>query len=455
MNKIEDKNTSTKDMTKGSPFRHILLFMMPVLIGNVFQQVYSLVDSVIVGRYVGENALAAIGSTGSLTFFVIGWINGFTSGFAVMVSQAFGAGDEKRLKHYTGISMWLCIAFAILMTGGLLLLNDPILTLMKTPETIYADTDAYITIIYAGIAATIAYNMLAALIRALGDSRTPLYFLVISSIINVILDYAFVVKMDMGCAGAGYATIISQTVSAVLCFIYMLKKFPILRITREDMIFKWGIAWKLLSVGIPMGLQFSITAIGTIIVQAALNGLGETYIAAYTACSRIQNIITQPFPSIGAAIATYTGQNAGAGRIDRVKKGVNAGIILSAITATIATVVILFFGNDLVKIFGSEDGSQMLSYCGIYFDRVVAFYFPLSLIFVYRNVLQGLGKGLVPMLGGVSELIARYVIVLLLTAPLGFAGVCWANAGAWMSALIPLIPVYYFYMRKTSRIAEV
>jgi Na+-driven multidrug efflux pump len=252
----------------------------------------------------------------------------------------------------------------------------------------------------------------------------------------------------MGVAGAGLATVISQGISAVLCLIYVIKKYPLLHITKEDLKLKLQSVGRLIAIGTPMGLQFSITAIGTIIVQVSLNKLGSSYIAAFTACSKIQDISTQPFPSLGVALATYTGQNAGAGRIDRVKKGLNASALMTLISSVIVMVLIFAFGNRMVGIFSKETSAAMLAHCHTFFYEVVWFYPFLSLIFIYRNALQGLGYGLLPMLGGVAELIARMIVIAILAAPFGFAGICWAHPVAWISALIPIIPAYYYYVKK-------
>lgn len=316
-------------MTKGSPLRLIVLFTLPVLIGNLFQNFYNLVDSVIVGRFLGVNALAAVGATGTIAFLIFGWINGITGGFGIMLAQSFGAGDEKHLRHYTAMSVYLCTAMAVLMAGGLLLANGWILKAMNTPDSIFEDTKSYIGIVYAGIPITIAYNMLASISRSMGDSRTPLIFLVISSVLNIVLDLVFVAVLPMGVEGAAYATVLAQAVSAAACFFYVRKKYEILHLKKEDMKFSWNSAGRLMMMGLPMGLQFSITAIGTMMVQAAVNLLGATYIAAYSACGKITNIVTQLFPSLGITLANYVGQNMGAGKVDRIRKGVRQAQIIT------------------------------------------------------------------------------------------------------------------------------
>lgn len=438
-------------MTKGSPLRLIVLFTLPVLIGNLFQNFYNLVDSVIVGRFLGVNALAAVGATGTIAFLIFGWINGITGGFGIMLAQSFGAGDEKHLRHYTAMSVYLCTAMAVLMAGGLLLANGWILKAMNTPDSIFEDTKSYIGIVYAGIPITIAYNMLASISRSMGDSRTPLIFLVISSVLNIVLDLVFVAVLPMGVKGAAYATVLAQAVSAVACFFYVRKKYEILHLKKEDMKFSWNSAGRLMMMGLPMGLQFSITAIGTMMVQAAVNLLGATYIAAYSACGKITNIVTQLFPSLGITLANYVGQNMGAGKVDRIRKGVRQAQIITIAGGVVCGLAMFFWGGAATKFFADDPTGEIRQIGDVLFHTTAWCYPFLGSIFIYRNALQGMGDGLVPMLGGVFELVTRAAMVTLLAGPLGFFGICLCDPGAWLSALIPLVPVYIWRMRKFVR----
>lgn len=437
-----------KNMTEGKPLKLILAFMFPVLCGNLFQNFYNIVDSMIVGRFLGVDALAAVGSTSSLNFLVVGWITGMTSGFGILVAQAYGAEDDKKLKHYVAMSMYLCIALAVIMTAGLLIANDGILRLMNTPDKIFADTSIYIAIIYAGLPATILYNMLAAIARALGDSKTPLYFLILSSILNIGLDLFLVAVIPLGVAGAAYATIASQAVSGILCLIYVWKKYEIIRFGKAERAVSLRSMRHLLAMGTPMALQFSITAIGTMIVQSSLNLLGSMYIASYSATSKIQNVVMQFYMALGAALATYVGQNYGAGKMERIKKGLNCSILATAAYSVVIMAVAYFFLPSLVKIFVADPTGELRAIAEQMFHISLWFYFPLGLIFLYRNTLQGVGNGLVPMLGGVFELLARALVVILLFEPLQFVGICISDPAAWVSALIPLIPYYYWYIKK-------
>ena len=439
---------TTNDMTSGSPVRLILQFMIPVCLGNIFQQFYNVADSIVAGQFIGVNAVAAIGSTGSLMFFVTGWLNGLSSGFAILVSQRFGAKRYDQMRHYVAMSIYLAAAFAIVMTVGLLILNEPILRMMNFSDEIMPDVTAYMGIIYAGLIVTAAYNSLAAFLRALGDSKSPLYFLIISAVINVGLDIAFIVCFGMGVEGCAYATVIAQGISAVLCFVYILKKFPILHLKEEDFRISFRSFGHLLSLGIPMGLQFSITAIGTIIVQGAVNVYGEIYMAGFAAAGKLQNIIATVFTAFGATIATFVGQNRGAGRMDRVKTGVKYTQDMILIWSVVTMALVFFFGKYMMLLFVSASETEVIDAAVIYFRTVFWCYPFLGSIFLYRNTLQGMGYGLVPMLGGVFELAARSVIVMIVAGRTSFAGVCFSDPAAWIAALIPLVPYYIYTMRK-------
>ena len=435
-------------MTTGSPAKLIIRFMIPMFLGNLFQQFYNVVDSIVAGQFLGVQALAAIGSTGSLMFFVIGWLNGLTSGFAIMVAQCFGAKKEDRMRHYVAMSVYLSVAFALVMTIGLTLANEPILRLMNYSEDIMPEVKAYMGIIYAGLLVTVAYDALSAFLRALGDSRSPLYFLMISAGINVFLDIVFIVVMGMGVEGCAYATVIAQAISAFCCFIYIVKKYPILHLKKEDFRYSWNSVKKLLGLGIPMALQFSITAIGTIIVQGAVNVYGETYMAGFSAAGKLQNILGTVFVAFGATVATYVGQNRGAGRIDRVREGVRCTQYMILAWSVIAMILMFFFGKYMTCIFVNSSETDVLAVSVEYFHTVFWCYPFLGSIFLYRNTLQGMGYGLVPMMGGIFELAARTIIVLLVAGRTSFRGVCLADPAAWIAALIPLVPYYIYIMRK-------
>lgn len=444
-------SNSIHDMTTGSPVKLIIRFMIPMCLGNIFQQFYNIADSIVAGQFIGVDALAAIGSTGSLMFFVTGWLNGLSSGFAILVSQWFGAKQYDRMRHYVAMSVYLSAVFAVLMTAGFLIANEPILRLMNYSDSIMPDVKLYMGIIYAGLIVTAAYNALAAFLRALGDSRSPLYFLIISAMINVVLDIAFIVVFGMGVEGCAYATVIAQGISALLCYIYILKRFPILHLKKEDFRIDFKSFGRLLALGIPMGLQFSITAIGTIIVQGAVNVYGEIYMAGFSAAGKLQNMLMTVFTAFGATIATYVGQNRGAGRIDRVKQGVRCTQLMIFGWSVVTMFVMYFFGKYMTWLFISPSETEVINASVTYFHTVFWCYPFLGSIFLYRNTLQGMGYGLVPMLGGIFELVARSAIVLVVAGHTSFAGVCMADPAAWIAALIPLVPYYFYRMHKFTK----
>lgn len=439
-------------MTVGKPSKLIIQFMIPMFLGNVFQQFYNVADSIVAGQFLGVQALAAIGSTGSLMFFVTGWMNGMSSGFAILVSQWFGAKKYDRMRHYVAMSVYLSIILSVLMTVGFLAANEPILRMMNYSPDIMPDVTAYMGIIYAGLIVTAAYNALAAFLRALGDSRSPLYFLIISAAINVVLDIVFIVYGGMGVDGCAYATVIAQAISALLCFIYIVKRYPILHLKREDFRISFRSWGRLLALGIPMALQFSITAIGTIIVQGAVNVYGEIYMAGFSAAGKLQNIIATVFSAFGATIATYVGQNRGAGKMDRVRQGVRTTQMMIIVYSVFAMAVVLLLGRYMMWIFVSPSETEVIDVAVLYFRTVFWCYPFLGSIFLYRNTLQGLGYGLVPMLGGVFELVARAGIVLLVAGHTSFVGVCLSDPAAWLSALIPLVPYYIYIMKKWKKV---
>lgn len=442
-------------MTQGSPVKLLIRFMIPMCLGNIFQQFYNIADSIVAGQFIGVTALAAIGSTGSLMFFVTGWLNGLSSGFAILVSQWFGAKQYDRMRHYVAMSVYLAAGCAILMSVGFLIANEPILRLMNYSEDIMPDVKLYMAIIYAGLIVTAAYNSLAAFLRALGDSKSPLYFLIISAAINVALDIVFIVVFGMGVEGCAYATVIAQGISALLCFVYILKRFPILHLKREDFRINIRSFGRLLALGIPMGLQFSITAIGTIIVQGAVNVYGEIYMAGFSAAGKLQNMLMTVFASFGATIATYVGQNRGAGRIDRVKQGVRCTQIMILVWSVIMMALMYFGGKYMTWLFISPSETEVVNASVVYFKTVFWCYPFLGSIFLYRNTLQGMGYGLVPMLGGIFELVARSAIVMVVAGHTSFTGVCLADPAAWIAALIPLVPYYFYKMHKFTRNTDV
>ena len=437
-----------KSMTSGKPAKLILLFALPLIVGNVFQQFYSMADTIIVGRTIGVNALASVGCTGSISFFVLGFVMGFTSGLAIITAQRFGAQDEEGIKTSFATSLLLGAAVSVLLTVAAVLLARPFLEILQTPPEIIDDAAAYITIIFWGIPASLLFNLASNMMRALGDSRTPLFFLIFTCCVNIALDFTFILVFHMGVAGAGVATILSQLLSGVLCMIYIMKKVPLLWVRREHFRAGKDEILRHLNIACPMAFQMSIIAIGALILQFALNGLGAVSVAAYTAAQKIDTIATMPINSLGAAMSTYSAQNYGANKIERIRKGVFQCILMSVSFSIIMGLVNIFAGSKLAAIFVGSGEKEVLSLARTYLSINGTFYFILALLFIYRFTLQGLGKGLVPTIAGVMELVMRTASALLLVNSFGFAGACMANPLAWLGALIPLAVAYYMIMHK-------
>ncbi len=441
----------TRDMTQGSPVRLILTFSLPLLIGNIFQQLYNMVDTMIVGRFVSTQALAGVGSTGAISFLIMGFAMGVTSGFSVVISQRFGANDEKGLRNAVAMSVYLCIALTVVMTLVSTLATRPLLMLMNTPDDMFADAYNYIFTIFLGMAAPIFYNMLAGILRALGDSRTPLYFLILSSLLNVGLDLLFIITFHMGVVGAAVATIISQVVSGLLCLLYVAKRFPILRFQKGDWKLNWSLIGLHLKIGLPMAFQFSITAIGVMAIQGAINSFGSNAAAGYTAASKVEQICTQPMNTFGVTMATYAGQNLGAARIDRVKEGVWKCAALSTVVSVIVTLLVFVAGDWFVTLFVGGNEPEVMAYARQYMYITSVFYFMLGLLFVFRNALQGMGASMVTLVGGGIELVLRTAIAFILPPLIGFTGICVAGPSAWIGASVPLIIVFLILIPRYQR----
>lgn len=437
-----------KEMTHGKPLPLILGFCVPMLVGNLFQQFYSMVDAVIVGKFIDVDALAAVGSTGSISFLIIGFTMGITGGSSILPSQSFGAGNYSEMRKYIANAVYLCIITTVIVTSLALGFCYPLLRIMQTPDDVIGLAYDYIAVIFGGICVTMAYNLMAGILRAMGDSRSPLYFLIIASIINIGLDILFIVVCGMGVSGAGWATVISQGLSAVLCFIYMKKKFPILSFEKGEMAFSKKRVLEIAKLGVPMGLQFSITAIGSILLQSAVNGLGKVTMAAVTAAGKMQSIMIAPMDTLGMTMATYAGQNLGAGKYQRIKKGLNCSFVTGLAYSLISIVTVLFLSRPLCLLFVDAEETQVIEQA-VYFIRINSFFYPvLAILFITRSSLQGLGYSFLPMLAGASELLARTVVALFLIAPFGFNAACFASPIAWAAATSLLVVVYVVKMRE-------
>ena len=441
----------TKDLTTGSPMKIFIMFSIPILLGNLFQQLYNMVDTIIVGQYLGEEALAAVGTTGCLMFLVLGFANGIAQGFGVMIAQAFGAGNHKQLRHFVALIVVLTILVSLILSLPTTIFSKNLLMLLNVPDNILAMADSYIKVIFAGLILTMAYNVEAGILRGVGDSKTPLYFLLLASVLNIILDFVLIVFAKMGTAGAAYATVIGRGVSAVLCFIYMHVKFPLLRLSREDFYYDWDNSKKLLSLGIPMAINYSITAIGTMILQAAINVFGSSVVASYTAASKIINLTTQTMPSLGTTSATYCGQNLGAGKYGRIYKGMRCGFVLCAIVGVLGAVISLIAEPWMISMFIPNPTAEAMGYAHIYLVRACTCMIPLAWIFVYRSAMQGLNQALVPMLCGTVELVSRFLVIAIVSKPFGYSGVCWTDPVCWLVTGVMVLAAYLLWERKFKR----
>ena len=407
---------STKSMTEGKPFSLIMGFALPVFFGLLFQQFYSMVDTMIVGKFLGEDALGAVGATGSLNFLIIGFCTGVCNGFAIPVAHQFGAKKDSN-------------------------------TFMNTPADLIDDSYKYIVIIFAGIPAVYLYNMVAGIIRSLGDSRTPVYFLALASIINIVLDIVFICLVHTGVEGAAFATVISQAVSGVACVLYMKKKFPILKISKEEWKFDSHWAKTLCSMGIPMGLQYSITAIGSVILQTSVNSLGKLYVTSVTAAQKLAILFWCPYDALGTTMATYAGQNVGAGKLDRIGPGVKTAVKIGLVYSIFLFVVLNLFSSKLLLLFVNADSTDVIKNAGTYILFGSSAYFLLSLVNIIRFSIQGLGFSQFAILAGLFEMIARTIAAFGLVPFIGYYGVCLADPLAWIFADCFLIPAFFRCMR--------
>lgn len=423
-------------MTKGSIFPLLISFTIPLYIGNIFQQLYSMVDTIIVGRFAGVDALAAVGSTGGFSFMVIGFAIGLTQGFSAIISQRYGANDRdgmrKAYTHSIIASLFVGLIISALFFG----LSNPMLKLVNTPENIIGMAHDYISIIYAFLLCSIFYNLFSSVLRALGDSKSPVLFLLISSFLNIVLDLLFVIVIQLAALGVAIATVISQGIAAIVSFIYIRKKYPVFRTERTDWKIDKRLLRSLLSIGIPGAIQFSVCAVGVIIIQAFLNGFGSDAIAAYSVGSKIENVITQFYPALGIAMSTFAGQNLGSGQIDRIRKGFKVGLLITVCYSILALFLAQVITEPLCYVFVDRNTvSQEIIDMAIQYTITVSFFFaPLGMILLYRTGAQGLGSGFIPMYSSVTELIVRVIATLILPGMLGYLGICLASPCAWICA---------------------
>ena len=437
-----------KDMTSGKPIKLIWNFTIPLLIGNLFQQLYNMADTFIVGRTIGVHALASVGSTGSIIFLILGFANGLTAGLAIPLAQRYGAKNYSGVKRSFYVSILISAVVAILLTILSMVFCRQILEIMQTPVEIIDGAYDYLMVIFAGIFSSMAFNLLSNIFRSIGDAKTPLYFLVIACIMNIILDVVFIAGFGMGVEGAGYATVLSQIFSALACIIYIWKKIPILRLNSKDFVAKSLDVKEHIRISFPMAFQSSIIAIGAIIIQITLNQLGATAVAAYTAAQKIDQVAILPMMSFGVTMATFVAQNYGAKKYDRIWRGVRDCIKLSLTFAISVGIILNLFSPIFIRAFVGVGHEEVVELGAIYFITNGTMYSLLSLLFIYRYTLQGVGKTFTPTVAGIMELCMRAFAAVVLSNLYGYTGATMANPLAWLGSLIPLMIAYYLFKNK-------
>lgn len=449
------KKSVTRDLTQGSPMKLILGFMLPLMLGQLFQQVYSMVDTAVVGKFLGVTALAGVGSTGAVNFLVLGFCSGICEGFAIPVAHKFGQRDYSGLRRFAANAVYLAAAFAAVITLAACVFCSWILEATNTDAAFFQEAYDYLFVIFLGIPAIMLYNLLAGFLRAMGDSRSPLYFLLISSVLNIALDLMFVCWFHMGVAGPAWATVISQAVSGLGCLVYMLKRFDILKMTGDEHKPSLFHMRRLCAMGIPMGMQYSVTAIGSVVLQSGINSFGTLHVAAVSASDKVQGLFTTPVTSIGTTMANYVGQNVGALRFDRVRAGVRSAVLMGVIYAVASLAIIVPFGDNIAMLFldtkDTETLGQVLSLTQQYLNIQALHLFVLHLIFVYRCSIQSMGYSKFTIFAGALELVARCGITWVFTPLFGFDALCWACPIAWVAADLFLIPGYYICIRKMEK----
>jgi putative MATE family efflux protein len=452
---MEQKTTTkTRNLTEGSPWRLLFLFALPLMVGNIFQQMYTVVDTAVVGKVLGVNALAALGSIDWLNWMMTSIVQGFTQGFAILMAQRFGAGEHTKLRHVVSHSIVLAVLLAIVLTlASQGLAKIVIYDLLGTPEEIREMSLAYMRVMYSAVPIVMAYNLSAAILRSLGNSRTPLMAMVIASLTNIVLDLLFVPVLGFGVAGAAVATVLAQICSALYC-LHHIRRIEILRLHREDWSADPALAGHLMRIGLPMALQNSIISIGGMIVQSVVNGFGVIFLAGYTATNKLYGILEIAAISYGYAMTTYAGQNLGAGKLKRISQGIRAGILIATLTSLVIMAFMIVFGRAILSLFISADPemAQQVLQIAYRYLVIMAVCLPLLyLIHVMRSYVQGLGNTVLPMVSGIAEFVVRTGGAFLLPALLGENGILFVEIFAWLGADLILVPSYFMTMRSIRR----
>ncbi len=441
----------TKDLTKGRPLTLILQFGVPILLGMLFQQMYNMVDTAIVGKFLGGDALAAVGATGSINFLVVGGSMGICSGFAIPIAQRFGAGDHDGLRKYVTGAVYCCAFFAVVITATVVYFCRDILVLMNTPADIIDLSWQYIVTIFAGIPSYILFNMDAGVLRSLGDSRTSVKWLIIASVINIGLDLFFIINLRWGVFGAALATIISQYVAGFGALWKLLRGFEVLKMHKSDWAFSWARTKKLLGLGLPMGLQFSITAIGSVMLQSSVNVLGTVYVTATTAANKVSMLLCCPLEAIGNTMATYGGQNVGAKKWDRLDLGLRTACLMGLVYCAFALGAVLVIGEFMLKLFLDQASMTLIPLSMQMLMTLVCSYVFLGAIFIFRNYIQGMGFSPMATFAGVMEMFARAGISFLVPV-FGYTAACFASPAAWVAADLFLVPAYFYCVKKLHKL---
>ena len=443
--------THVNDMTVGKPTAKIVSFALPLIMGYILQQVYLMVDAAIVGRWIGVGALAAVGASSSIMFLIMGFCNGSCAGFSIPIAQSFGANDYSKMRAYVANALRVATVIAVVLTVITCIFCNRILRVVNTPEDIFHDASVFLFLQFLTIPFTIAFNLLAGFIRALGNSRQPFYFLIAASLLNVLLDVLLILVIGLGVEGAGIATLLSQLFSALLCVIYIRKHLQVLIPTGSERAYQDKMVGRLLNAGIPMGLQFSITGIGIIMLQSANNALGTVCVAAFTASMRVKYLFTCVFENIGVAMATYCGQNVGAWKLQRIIKGVRSAIIIMLAYFVFTMLIIYPFADEMMMAFvdNTSASSTAIVENAAMFMRIANYFYPvLGLLTILRYSIQGMGYSNLSMLSGVMEMIARCGVSLWIVPMFHFLGVCYGDPVAWVSADLFLIPAFIYVYRR-------
>lgn len=438
----------SNSMTQGNPLKVMLQFAFPLLIGNLLQQTYNIIDAAIVGQSLGAQALASVGASTSVQFLVLGFCMGSCTGFGIPVAKYFGAGDLKHMKNIIFNGAVLTAVIAVIITVLCTLLCPWILQVLSVQSDIYANAYSYLMIIFLGLPFTLLYNYLSSILRAVGDSRTPFLFLAFSAVLNIFLDLFFILVADWGCAGAAFATIAAQAISGILCLIVIIRRMEVLWLSKENRVVRGDSITELLQMGLPTGLQFSITAIGSMVMQSANNGLGGDYVSAFTAGAKLKQFTMCPFDAIATSVSVFCSQNYGAGKIDRIHKGLRQGIAVGVGYGLFAGLILIFAGRPLSMIFVSKDASGVLDASAKYLRCMGYFYWSLGILNVTRMVTQGLGHSGRAFFSGVMEMIARTIVSLGFVETFGYTAICFADQTAWIAACCYIASTCLYCLKK-------